>query len=82
MAANLVITKLSAKNSNGVTRVGEWVWGARNKNLEAVDVYQILRDIRNALGIQDGQKVTKTTATNVGYDRSVIKRIADALGIK
>lgn len=82
MAANLVITKLSAKNANGVTRVGEWVWGARNKNLEAVDAYQILRDIRNALGISDGQKVTKTTATNVGYDRSVIAKIAAKLGVK
>ena len=41
-----------------------------------------MRDIRNALGINDGQKVTKTTSTNVGYDRSIIKRIADALGIK
>lgn len=82
MAANLVITKLSAKNPNGVTRVGEWVWGARNKNLEAVDAYQILRDIRNALGINDGQKVTKTTPTNVGWDRSIVRRIADKLGVK
>jgi hypothetical protein len=82
MAANLVITKLSAKNANGVTRVGEWVWGARNKNLEAVDAYQILRDVRNVLGINDGQKVTKTTSTNVGYDRSVIAKIAAKLGIK
>lgn len=82
MAADMVMAKLSAKNANGVTRVGEWVWGARNRNLEAVDAYQILRDIRNALGINDGQKVTKTTATNVGWDRSVVRRIADKLGVK
>lgn len=82
MAANLVVSKLGAKNANGVPKVGEWVWGARNKNLEAVDAYQILRDIRNALGISDGQKVTKTTATNVAWDRSVIAKIAKALGVK
>lgn len=82
MAANMVIQKMSATNANGVSLVGRLVWGARNKNLESVDVYQLVRDIRNALGINDGQKVTKTTATNVGYDRSIIKRIADALGIK
>lgn len=82
MAANLVITKLSAKNANGVPLVASLVLGARNKNLESVDFYQIVRDIRNALGISDGQKVTKTTSTNVGYDRSVIAKIAKALGIK
>lgn len=82
MAANMTVQKLSAKNANGVPKVAELVLGAKNKNLETVDFYQIVRDIRNALGIQDGQKVAKTTATNVGYDRSIIKRIADALGIK
>lgn len=82
MAANMVIQKMSATNANGVSLVGRLVWGARNKNLEAVDAYQILRDVRNALGISDGQKVTKTTATNVGYDRSIIAKIAKALGIK
>lgn len=82
MAANMTVQKLSAKNANGVPKVAELVLGAKNKNLETVDFYQIVRDIRNALGISDGQKVTKTTSTNVGYDRSIIKRIADALGIK
>jgi hypothetical protein len=82
MAADMVMAKLSAKNANGVPKVAELVLGARNKSLESVDFYQIVRDIRNALGIQDGQKVTKTTPTNVGYDRSVIKRIADKLGVK
>ena len=32
------------------------VWAYRNKGVEGVDVYQILRDIRNKLGIRDGQK--------------------------
>ena len=82
MAANLVITKLSAKNANGVPLVASLVLGAKNKNLESVDFYQIVRDIRNALGINDGQKVTKTTATNVGWDRSVVRRIAEKLGVK
>lgn len=82
MAANLTMTKLSAKNANGVPKVAELVLGAKNKNLETVDVYQILRDIRNALGIKDGQKVTKTTEHNVGYEDSVIKKISSALGIK
>lgn len=82
MAANLTMTKLSAKNANGVPKVAELVLGAKNKSLETVDVYQILRDIRNALGIKDGQKVTKTTEHNVGYEDSVIKKIASALGIK
>ena len=62
--------------------VGTKVWGFRNTSLEAHDAYQILRDIRNALGISDGQKVTKTDANNTGYDRSVIAKIAKALGIK
>lgn len=82
MAANMVIAKMSATNANGVSLVGRLVWGARNKNLESVDAYQLVRDIRNALGIKDGQKVTATTATNVGYDRSIIAKIAKALGIK
>lgn len=82
MAANMTITKLSAKNANGVPLVASLVLGARNKSLETVDFYQIVRDIRNALGIQDGQKVTKTTATNVGWDRSIVRRIAENLGVK
>ena len=82
MAADMVMAKLSAKNANGVPKVAELVLGARNKSLESVDFYQIVRDIRNALGIQDGQKVTKTTATNVGWDRSVIAKIAAKLGVK
>lgn len=82
MAANMTIAKLSATNANGVSLAGRLVLGSKNKNLETVDFYQIVRDIRNALGINDGQKVTTTTSTNVGYDRSIIKRIADALGIK
>ena len=82
MSANLTMTKLSARNANGVPKVAELVLGAKNRNLETVDVYQILRDIRNALGIKDGQKVTKTTEHNVGYEDSVIKKIASALGIK
>ena len=79
MAANMVISKLSAKNANGVSKVGELVWSSKNKNLETRDAYQILRDIRNALGIKDGQKVTATTEMNVGYEKSVIKVIVDAL---
>lgn len=82
MAADMTLAKLSAKNDNGVPLVAALVLGAKNKNLETVDVYQILRDIRNALGINDGQKVTKTTATNVGWDKSVIAKMAKALGIK
>jgi len=82
MAADMVMAKMSAKNANGVPKVAELVLGAKNKNLETVDFYQIVRDIRNALGIYDGQKVTKTTATNVGWDKSVVRRIAEKLGVK
>lgn len=82
MAANLVVSKLGARNSNGITKVGEWVWGAKNVALETVDCYQILRDIRNALGIHDGQKIIETDEYNTGYDKSVIAKIASALGIK
>jgi len=32
------------------------VWAYRNKAVEGVDVYQILRDIRTKLGIRDGQR--------------------------
>lgn len=77
MAANMVISKLSAKNSNGVSLAGRLVWGARNTKLESRDAYQILRDIRNALGISDGQLVTATTEMNVGWDKSVVKRILE-----
>lgn len=79
MAANMVISKMSAKNANGVSKVGELVWSAKNKNLETRDAYQILRDIRNALGINDGQLVKASTEMNVGYEKSVIKVVVDAL---
>jgi hypothetical protein len=75
----MVISKMSAKNANGVSKVGELVWSSKNKNLETRDAYQILRDIRNALGINDGQKVTETTKMNVGWDQSIIKRVFDMI---
>lgn len=79
MAANMTVQKLSAKNANGVSLLGVLVWGAKNKNLETRDTYQILRDIRNALGINDGQLVKASTEMNVGYEKSVIKKVADML---
>lgn len=79
MAANMVISKMSATNSNGVSLVGRLVWGSKNKSLETRDAYQILRDIRNALGIKDGQKVTETTEMNVGWDQSIVKRVFDMI---
>ena len=84
MAANLVVNKLGAKNANGVTKIGEWVWGAKNKALESVDIYQIIRDIRNGLGIQDGQKLPTDAAkkANTPYEKSVLAKIAKALNIK
>lgn len=84
MAANLVITKLSAKNANGVPKVAELVLGARNKSLETVDFYQIVRDIRNALGISDGQLLPTEAAkkANTPYEKSVIAKIAAKLGVK
>lgn len=35
------------------------VWSFKNDKLERVDVYQILRDIRTALGINNGQTLTE-----------------------
>jgi hypothetical protein len=32
------------------------VWAYRNKAVEGRDIYQIIRDIRNKLGIRDGQR--------------------------
>lgn len=79
MAANMTVQKLSAKNSTGVSLAGRLVWGAKNTSLETRDAYQILRDIRNALGINDGQLVKASTEMNVGYEKSVIKVVVDAL---
>lgn len=77
MAADMVVAKLGAKSASGVTKVGEWVWGAKNKALESVDTYQILRDIRNGLGIQDGQKLPTDAAkkANVPFEKSVIYKM-------
>lgn len=75
MAANMVVAKLSKSNGKGGNVISGLVWGARNTDLETVDNYQILRDIRNALGIEDGQKKVASDKYNTGYDKSVIRKM-------
>lgn len=54
------------------------VWSYRNENCEQRDIYQIVRDIRTTLGIQDGQTIKGGMVT---YAKGVIARIAKKLGV-
>jgi len=49
-------TMIDKAVDRAVERTPFAVWAYKNKRVEGVDVYQILRDIRNKLGIRDGQK--------------------------
>lgn len=54
-AADKVFERLCRDRGNGMTELAYLVWGAKNRDLETHDVYQIVRDIRSTLGIDDGQ---------------------------
>lgn len=81
-AAQKVIDKLSAEGGNGITLLAGLVWGARNRDLEERDAYQILRDVRTALGIHDGQHYAteEMRAHAISYDQAAIAKIAQKVG--
>lgn len=54
------------------------VWSYKNDGCEQRDIYQIVRDIRTTLGIQDGQTIKGGMVT---YAKGVIARIAKKLGV-
>ena len=62
-----------------LTEIPKRVWSFRNKEVETRDAYQILRDIRTTLGIEDGQTLNEYCVT---FAQGVITKIASALGIK
>lgn len=70
---------LDKKIESALGRVGGKVWSFRNSKLEEVDAYQILRDMRTSLGVNDGQKLNEYCVT---FAQGVIAKICDALGIK
>lgn len=79
--ADLVVDKLTRKNSLGASPISTAVWGARNKELESVDMRQIIADIRCALDIKDGQKYPTKTSSNLSkfYKDSGVYRLEQKL---
>lgn len=56
--------------------VGRAMWGYRNADIESEDAYQILRDIRTAFDIKDGQKPHAIADTHsIAYGDAAIARI-------
>lgn len=67
-----ILAQLEAQRA----KVPRDVWGYRNESYERKDVYQILRDIRTTLGINDGQTLKSGMHQFV---QGVIHRIEEAV---
>lgn len=77
------MTEADFNRIRGIIReeVGSAVWGYRNADIETEDAYQILRDVRTAAGIKNGQKPHDTADKHsIKYEDAAISRIEKKLG--
>lgn len=72
-----ISAEIRAQLAEQTANIPRAVWGYRHESYERKDVYQIVRDIRTTLGINDGQTIKSGMHA---YMQGIIYKIARELG--